>query len=298
MAEEDIEIDDRAGGSRRTLVYTGAGYLQGIPASDYNTDIWSDSADFFIEAAPVIAAAGAGGYFLAAEGGVLGGVESGGLVDTSLGRMPPISQKFAGWAATTIARAAGANAVLAKLIGKGAMAADDDLFSEGDWGDSALGGDGSDMIPDVGPINVGGLISSYGGFPVTQTGAMGGAVMAGAGVALRSLWGVLRGAGGRGATFVINGVKGRMADLWPAVRKYGPQGVMLALGIGADQLTQLLMQAPQQGGRRKRGRGISAADIRRAKRVIRFNRRLSRELGTNRGYARRSYRRSYPRRWY
>jgi hypothetical protein len=90
--------------------------------------------------------------------------------------------------------------------------------------------------------------------------------------------------GARGASFTINGVKGSLASLWPMVRKYGPAGVATALGIGAVELGQLLMSAPTTA--RKRRRGISAGNIRTAKRVIRFNRSLSRSLGLNRGRSR------------
>ena len=98
-----------------------------------------------------------------------------------------------------------------------------------------------------------------------------------------TLWQVLRAGGGRFSTWIsANGVRARMADLWPAVRKYGPQAVAAALGIGIAELGQLMMHAPTSSPRR-RGRGISAANIRTAKRVIRFNQRLSRQLGTGRG---------------
>lgn len=92
---------------------------------------------------------------------------------------------------------------------------------------------------------------------------------------------------GRGAgTAVINGVKFSMASLWPYIRKYGPASVAGALGISIAQLGALAMAAPQ--GKRRRRRGISARDISTSRRVIAFNKRLSRQLGTNRSY--RSYR--------
>lgn len=114
-----------------------------------------------------------------------------------------------------------------------------------------------------------------GAFPAL--GGAAGAAMAG----VMSLGARLAGMFGRGAgTFVINGVKGSMSRLWPYIRQYGPGAVAAALGITVAQLGALAMNAPQSP--RKRRRGISAADIRRTKRVIRFNRQLSRQLGTGR----------------
>lgn len=135
----------------------------------------------------------------------------------------------------------------------------DDWFTEGGGG----GGDSFGNQPVMGGM---GMV------------AAGGAVAA-AGAGLVSLATKLaRSFGGFGSSsFIINGVKGNMAQLWPLVRKYGPVSVAGALGIGAATLADLLMRAPANA--RKRRRGISAADIRRTKRVIRFNRSLSRQLG-------------------
>lgn len=159
----------------------------------------------------------------------------------------------------------------------------------GEWGEMDMGGLGGGVVdlPSVISAGAGMLPRMLGG------GAIGGAVAA-AGAGVVGLWAKLRGAaGGAAGNFIINGVKGRVADLWPAVRKYGPHAVAAALGIGAASLAEILAQAPMNATRRRRGRGISASDIRRAKRVIRFNRRLSAQLGTGRGRARgRSY---YPR---
>lgn len=123
-----------------------------------------------------------------------------------------------------------------------------------------------------------------------QTNAVG-AVVGAAGAAVVSLGARLAGMFGRGAgRFVLNGVKGSMASLWPYVRKYGPASVAAALGISLAQLGQLLMAAPQGG--RKRRRGISARDITTTSRVLRFNARLNRKFGMRGGGGGRRYRSS------
>lgn len=168
-----------------------------------------------------------------------------------------------------------------------------DMFDEWDFGDdSFVEGDsidfsGGDVDLGGGQFNIPtGAIMNYlgggGGAQVTRTGAFGGAAAMGAGVALRSLWGVLRAGGSRFSTFAINGVKGKLSDLWPAVRQYGPQAVATALGIGAAELGQMLMASPQ-GGRKKRARGISAGDVRRTRRVMGTMRRMNRQLGMGGG---------------
>lgn len=171
---------------------------------------------------------------------------------------------------------------------------------DGDFsgGDVVIGDSSGDFSGFVTPAMS--VVRGLGGWASPMGAAAGGAAVtaAGAGVAMaaRTLWGALRKLGGAGASFAINGVRGKMADLWPAVRQYGPAAVATALGIGAAELGQLLMQAPTGGGRRRRRRGISAANIRTAKRVIRFNKQLSRQLGTYSG-SRRGYRRGRRPRW-
>lgn len=142
------------------------------------------------------------------------------------------------------------------------------------------------------------LVGTGGPATVTNTAGGFGALAAGAGAAVLTLGGRLAGMFGRGAgTAMINGVKFSMSRLWPYINKYGPYAVSAALGITIEQLGALAMNAPRHA--RKRRRGISGADISRAKRVIRFNRRLSAQLGTGRSGG--GYRRSYrprPRRSY
>lgn len=164
----------------------------------------------------------------------------------------------------------------------------------GNSGDYTASGGGSDSFLSGGIpfgtlqslVGTGGPSAVYqptmGAFPAA--GAAGAAMVGG----LVSLGARLAGMFGRGAGVAsINGVKFAMSSLWPYIRKYGPAAVASALGIGLAELGALAMQAPQHG--RKRRRGISAADITRTKRVIRFNRQLSRSLGTGRsrgGYGR------------
>lgn len=255
-------------------------------APGYYTDNSGTFDQFFERAVLGGLAAIAGGAAAEIYGGASGGATGFEVYDPippDVGRPSPIAQSSVRLA-TAAAVSAGLPAPLARLIGRTAM--DDDYGFNDDGGfdiEEAAGG----IIRDYGG-SLPSILGGGGGGQVMQTGMMGGAVMAGAGLAARSLWSVLRAGGARFSTFIgQNGVKAKLADLWPAVRQYGPTAVATALGIGLAELGQLLVQAPTTR-RRKRGRGISAADIRRAKRVIRFNRRLSRELGTS--SSRRSYR--------
>lgn len=277
--------------------YPGAQSTEGY-APGYYTDNSGTFDQFFERAVLGGLAAISGGAAAEAFGGAFGG--GGELVATGdeffpppdVGRTSPLVQAGAR-VATAAAVKAGLPAPLARLIGRRAM--DDDWGYDTDTGDvwSQIEGAAGDVIRDYGG-QLPSIFTGGAGGSVTPTGAMGGAALAGAGAIGRSLWSVLRAGGARFSTFIsATGVRARLSDLWPAVRKYGPQAVATALGIGLAELGTLLTQAPT-APRRRRGRGISAADIRRAKRVIRFNKRLSRELGTNRGY-RRSYR---PRRRY
>lgn len=165
--------------------------------------------------------------------------------------------------------------------------ADDFDFADFDAGNSSDyqtydGGDSADF--DFGSVPLGSLTNLVGvggpsGGAVFQPTM--GAVPAAAGAAMgaiASLGGRLAAMMGRGAgAAVINGVKFSMASLWPYIRKYGPTAVATALGISVAQLGTLAMNAPQGG--RKRRRGISAADVRRTTRVLRFNQSLNRRFG-------------------
>lgn len=168
---------------------------------------------------------------------------------------------------------------------------DDDFADYGNSQDYVTDGAGDTV--DTGGVsfpmgNFAALAGTGGGYGVTPTmgafPAAGGAAAAALG-AVATLGARLAGMFGRGAgSAVINGVKFSMASLWPYIRKYGPGAVAAGLGISIAQLGALAMQAPQHGRRRRRG--ISAADISRTKRVIRFNRQLSRSLGTGGGRGR------------
>lgn len=155
-----------------------------------------------------------------------------------------------------------------------------------DWGnlDSEFGGDGGYNFGMAALGGAGSLIRSIGGGSVGggATGAaVGGGMAAAAGAGLVSLGSKLAGMFGRiSGSFVINGVKGSMSALWPAVRKYGPAAVATALGISAAALADLLMHAPTS--KKRRARGISARDLRTSRRTIRTVKRFSSMLGLGR----------------
>lgn len=111
--------------------------------------------------------------------------------------------------------------------------------------------------------------------------AVGAAAAAGA-VWLGSL--LSRGASAAGAIFRgANGVSVRMAQLWPYVKKYGPFAVATGLGISAQQLATLLENAPRSGGGRgRRGRGISARDVKTTRRTLKTIRKLYHMMPTRR----------------
>jgi hypothetical protein len=159
-----------------------------------------------------------------------------------------------------------------------------DTFDYSTLDESTTGDVYSDSGPNFGSLGGAAswlpVVTGGGGATYTPTaGVMGAAAGAvtGAAVFLGSRLAAMMGRGAGSA--VINGVKFSMSSLWPYIRRYGPGAVAGALGISLAQLGALAMSAPTT--KRKRRRGISAADISRAKRVIRFNRRLSRSLGTS-----------------
>lgn len=115
--------------------------------------------------------------------------------------------------------------------------------------------------------------------------ALGGAVAAG-GMWLGSL--LARGFGGaaRGAIFTAaNGVRVRMGQLWPLVRRYGAETVAGGLGIGLGALGTLLATPEAlsgRGGRRGRGKGISARDVKTTRRTLKTIRKLYHMMPTRR----------------
>ena len=128
----------------------------------------------------------------------------------------------------------------------------------------------------------GGLMTDSGDMVPTM-GSVGGAVAAG-GVWLGS---VLARAFGRGEAAAIftgaNGVRVRMAQLWPLVRKYGAQNVAGALGITVGALGTLLMSPEAQKPARRRAKGISARDVKTTRRTIRTLKKLVRMSGIRMG---------------
>lgn len=122
---------------------------------------------------------------------------------------------------------------------------------------------------------------------------------AGAAVVSLGAW-LARGASVAGAVFRgANGVTVKMGQLWPYVRKYGPMAVATGLGISAAQLATLLEQAPRTGrGTGRRGRGITARDVKTTRRTLKTIKKLYHMMPTRRpayagggGGYRRSYRR-------
>lgn len=143
-------------------------------------------------------------------------------------------------------------------------------------------------------INLPATLPGNGG--MMPTGALGGAVAAG-GIWLGSY---LARAFGRSAAAAVytaaNGIRVRISQLWPLVRRYGPETVAGALGITIGGLGTLLMQPGARTGTRRRARGITARDVKTTSRTIKKLRKLTRlaGIGGGGGYRRRSY--SRPRR--
>lgn len=170
-----------------------------------------------------------------------------------------------------------------------------DVFSGGDFVGDLVG---SDEIGDV----AGDVFSDLGGFGpgsgqiIRDSGIMGGGgrqpgqitrhaqvipamgmVQGGVGIAV-GLAAKLAGMFGRGSsTILINGVRARLGELWPLVRKYGGTAVAGALGIGLGELGRLLMEAPQHKKRRRRG--ISGRDVATTRRVVRFVNTMQHQIG-------------------
>lgn len=139
----------------------------------------------------------------------------------------------------------------------------------------------------------------WGGETMPVMGSAGQAIAAG-GIWLSSLLARSLGRGAAGAVFTAaNGVRVRLVQLWPLVRRYGWQAVAGALGITAGALGTLLAEASQHRPRRRR-RGISYADISRTRRTIKTLRKMTRLAGIGGGgRARGGYRpRRRPRAYY
>lgn len=134
-----------------------------------------------------------------------------------------------------------------------------------------------------------------GGGEVIRTAGPGGVVVAGA-VALGSF--LARTLGGSLGARILTGVnaagqamKVKVRDLWPLVRRYGPEVVAAGMGWGAAELANHLLAASRVpgGGRRGRGRGVSAAQLRNAKRTLKTIRKMYFMLPTRRSSPMRTY---------
>jgi len=174
----------------------------------------------------------------------------------------------------------------------------------GDWGAwpdiPGFGGEGPDLYPQAGAGDViWGSDSMNGNGGSMQTVGWPAAAAAG-GIWLGSLLTRALGAGAAGAVYTAaNGVRVRMSQLWPLVRKYGSQAVAGGLGISAGALGTLLAQpeAIHARGRKGRGRGISGRDVKTTRRTLKTIRKLYHMMPTRRVYGGGGgYRRSYRRR--
>lgn len=231
---------------------------------------------------------------------------------------------YAGWAASSPIASIAKFAIPALAVFEGApMAFWDDLGSG--WGDNIpddTGGDfggfdpGGDFglpsdqtqlpqLPDFGGggtlQRVARLINDSGDVVggTTRTGitsAVTGGLVSG-GIWLGSYLAKALGRTAGGAIYTAaNGIRVRIAQLWPLVRKYGAENVAGALGIGIGALGTLLMQPGARAGtRRGRRRGISARDVKTTRRTIGQLRSLSRMAGLHCGPGRA---RARPRRYY
>lgn len=132
--------------------------------------------------------------------------------------------------------------------------------------------------PQAGPADVvlgDDHMSNGNGYGMQQVGFP--AVAAAGGIWLGSLLTRALGRGAAGAVFTAaNGVRVRMAQLWPLVRKYGSQAVAGGLGISAGALGTLLAESAQyrSTGGRGRGRGISARDVKTTRRTLKSIKKL------------------------
>lgn len=187
--------------------------------------------------------------------------------------------------------------------GDAGMFGDIDISGGIEIGQQVFGALGGDAPSSGGPSasGAGSRVITYGGDRMEEptevlAGGMGGALAGGA------IWlgSALARAFGSGAASMIyrgaNGVVVRMAQLWPLVRKYGPQTVASGLGITAGALGVLLSrpEAIHGRGRKGRGRGISARDVKTTRRTLKSIRKLYHMMPTRRvtsygggGYSRR-----------
>jgi hypothetical protein len=168
--------------------------------------------------------------------------------------------------------------------------------SGGNWGVSEVLG-GLQRVTDIyrslqGPQGASRLMTDSGD-PVDDDGMMpvgiGGAVgttVGGVGLWLGSFLARAFGGAAKAAVFTAaNGLRVRFSQLWPLVRRYGPETVASALGITVGALGTMLMDPRATQGKRKRRRGISARDVRTTRRTIRQLKSLTRMAGIGGGGA-------------
>jgi hypothetical protein len=163
---------------------------------------------------------------------------------------------------------------------------------------------GGDFGPQAGPADV--VMGSDGMNGNGDGGMVQAAWPAAAAAGAISLGALLARTFGRGAAGAIftaaNGVRVRMGQLWPLVRRYGSQAVAGGLGLSAGSLATLLMTPEAlhgRSGRKGRGRGISARDVKTTRRTLKQIRRIygmmpkrATSWGGGGGYRPRSYRRA------
>lgn len=138
----------------------------------------------------------------------------------------------------------------------GDMFGPDESFADPGFMDAGSGGDASGMM------SFGGLLPSVGG---AATRIMGGAGNPG------------RLARGGGTIMLANGLKMSAQKLWAATKRFGPDLIGAATGIGAGSLISVLLDSGVMTRRRRR-RGISSRDIRTTRRVCRFAHSLNAQL--------------------
>lgn len=246
----------------------------------------------------------------ALDGGVIGTV--GGIYDAAM----------KGWGPALAALGAVGAAPVAAEYNPVLQEADVALFDDGvgNFGDFGLGDFGVQDIQGAASDLWGGIqqvsqvYSNFAGGQMDDSGNAvipggdGGMVQTGIGSAVMGvaatggvwLGSLLARAFGRTAAAAVftaaNGVRVRIAQLWPLVRRYGAQNVAGALGITVGALGTLLMQPGARTGARKRRRGISARDVTTTRRTIRQLRKLTQMAGIGGGGRSRSYRSYRPRR--
>lgn len=149
-----------------------------------------------------------------------------------------------------------------------------DVYPLPDYSGGSLLRTAARLITDSGDV-----VGSGGTMRTGVVGAVTGGLVSG-GIWLGSYLAKALGRSAGGAIYTAaNGIRVRIAQLWPLVRKYGAENVAGALGIGVGALGTLLMQPGARTGVRRKRRGISARDVRTTRRTIHQLRSLTRMAG-------------------